>query len=316
MRALRVEAGALRLIDLPEPIPGPNEAVIRVALAGICGTDLEIVSGYMGFTGTPGHEFVGVVERAPDPAWAGRRVAGEINASCGSCALCREGMRRHCPRRTVLGILGRDGAFAERLVLPMANLHEVPPEVPDDLAVLIEPLAAAHEVLEQVRIAPGMATAVIGDGRLGQLCARAVQRAGAEPLLIGRHPAKLVLAGAVGIRTTDRPDDLPREFAVVVEATGSPTGFELAMKLVRPRGTIVLKSTYHGAAAIALAPVVIDEITVVGSRCGPFAPAIAHLASDARAFTPLITACYSLERAEEAFARASMSDAMKVLLAP
>jgi threonine dehydrogenase-like Zn-dependent dehydrogenase len=304
------------VVERPEPVPGRGEAVVRVALAGICGTDLEIARGYLAFAGVPGHEFVGVVESAPDAAWIGRRVVGEINCPCGACAACGAGLGRHCPERTVLGIVGRDGAFAARLALPLVNLHEVPPEVSDEIAVFAEPLAAAYEILEQVRVTPGAATLVLGDGRLGQLCARVLARAGAAPLLVGRHAAKLALAEACGLRTASADAALSRNFDLVVEATGSPSGFERALRLVRPRGTIVLKSTYHGAAALALAPLVIDEITVVGSRCGPFAPALAHLAAEASSFAPLVTARYALDDVEEAFARASSRAAMKVLIAP
>lgn len=316
MKALVFDSGRPRVVERRDPIPAPGEAVIRVTLAGICGTDLEIAEGYMEFAGVPGHEFVGVVESAPDPAWVGRRVVGEINAGCGSCPACAAGLGRHCPTRTVLGILGRDGAFAERLALPLANLHEVPEGVPDVAAVFAEPLAAAYEVLEQVRVRPGDATAVIGDGRLGQLCARVLARAGAPPLVVGRHAAKLALAAAAGARTAPEDAAIPRGFDVVVEATGEPSGLRRAIALVRPRGTIVLKSTYHGAAPLALAPVVIDEITVVGSRCGPFAPALDHLASDASSLAALVTARYALDDAAHAFATAASRDAMKVVVAP
>jgi threonine dehydrogenase-like Zn-dependent dehydrogenase len=316
VRALAFEGGRAVVADHPDPAPAPGEAVVRVRLAGICGTDLEIARGYMGFTGIPGHEFVGVVESAPDPRWIGRRVVGEINAACGRCEACARGLGRHCPHRTVLGILGRDGAFAERLSLPLANLREVPDGVTDEAAVFCEPLAAAWEILEQVEVPVGTRTAVLGAGRLGQLCARVLARAGSPPLVVGRSDAKLALARAAGLETASADAAIERGFDLVVEATGAPEGLGRAVALVRPRGTIVLKSTYHGAAPIALAPVVIDEITIVGSRCGRFEPALAHLALDPALVAPLRTGCFALDDAASAFALASDRASMKVLLAP
>lgn len=316
MRALVFEGGRAVVADRPEPAPAAGEAVIRVRLAGICGTDLEIALGYMGFAGIPGHEFVGVVESSPDSAWVGRRVVGEINAACGRCDTCSQGLGRHCPHRTVLGILGRDGAFAERLSLPQANLREVPAGVPDEAAVFCEPLAAAWEILEQVRIPAGTRAAVLGAGRLGQLCARVLARAGSPPLVLGRSEAKLALARIAGLETARADEEIGRNFDLVVEATGSPEGLDRALSIVRPRGTIVLKSTYHGAAPLTLAPVVIDEITIVGSRCGRFEPALEHLACDPALVAPLRTACFALEDAARAFALAAERASMKVLLAP
>ena len=316
MRALLLDSGRATVVDRPDPAPAPGEAVVRVLRAGICGTDLEIARGYMGFRGIPGHEFVGIVESSPDPAWVGRRVVGEINAACGRCETCARGLPRHCPSRTVLGILGRDGAFAERVALPLANLREVPPGVPDDAAVFCEPLAAAWEILEQVTVPPGTRTAVLGAGRLGQLCARVLARAGSPPLVVGRSAGKLALAEAVGLRTAPASASIAREFDLVVEATGSPDGLARAVALARPRGTVVLKSTYHGAAAITLAPVVIDEISIVGSRCGPFEPALAHLVEQPTRAAPLVTACFAMKDAARAFELASAPPSMKVLLAP
>jgi threonine dehydrogenase-like Zn-dependent dehydrogenase len=316
VRAIAFAGGRAVVVERPDPVPAPGEAVVRVRLAGICGTDLEIARGYMGFAGIPGHEFVGVVESSPDPAWVGRRVVGEINAACGRCETCARGLGRHCPSRTVLGILGRDGAFAERLRLPLANLREVPAAVPDEAAVFCEPLAAAWEVLEQVVVPAGSRTAVLGAGRLGQLCARVLARAGAPPLVLGRSEGKLALARAAGLEAARADAAIERGFDLVIEATGSPQGLARALALVRPRGTIVLKSTYHGSAPIALAPVVIDEITIVGSRCGRFEPALAHLAADPALVAGLRTACFALDDAASAFALASDRASMKVLLAP
>lgn len=316
MKGLVFESGRPVLASHPDPVPAQGEGVVRVALAGICGTDLEIARGYMGFRGIPGHEFVGIVESAPDPGWIGRRVVGEINAACGRCDACARRLGRHCPSRTVLGILGRDGAFAERLVLPLGNLREVPASVPDEAAVFCEPLAAAWEILEQVEIPPGTRTAVLGAGRLGQLVARVLAKAGSPPLVLGRSEAKLALARLAGLEARRSDAPIGREFDVVVEATGSPEGLARAVAIVRPRGTIVLKSTYHGEAGIALAPVVIDEITVVGSRCGRFEPALSHLEDDPALVTPLLTARFALDDAVSAFDLASQPSSMKVLLAP
>jgi 2-desacetyl-2-hydroxyethyl bacteriochlorophyllide A dehydrogenase len=315
LKAVVAREGAPAVVDCPAPEPA-GEAVVRVLLAGICGTDLEIVRGYMDHRGVLGHEFVGVVEAAPDGEWIGRRVAGEINVPCRACPTCASGLTRHCPARTVLGILGRDGAFAERVALPLANLHAVPDAVPDEAAVFTEPLAAAHEILDQVAVAPGSRVLVVGDGRLGQLCAHVLDRAGAQPVVWGRHPEKLARLARLGYRTLageERPDG---RFDVVIEASGSPSGLERALGAVRPRGTVVLKSTYHGGASLSLTGIVVDEVTLVGSRCGSFAPALAHLASDPSLVAGLVTARYPLAEAAAAFARASERDALKVLLAP
>jgi threonine dehydrogenase-like Zn-dependent dehydrogenase len=314
LKAVRVEGGRPVVCDRDEPDPSSGEAVIRVLLAGICGTDLEIARGYMTHGGVLGHEFVGLVESAPDPAWVGKRVVGEINVPCGACPACAAGMERHCPARTVLGILGRDGAFAEKVALPPENLHEVPASVSDEAAVLTEPLAAAHEILAQVPLAPGARVLVLGDGRLGQLAAHALARAGASPVVLGRHPEKLARLERLGFRTAGETARLTRDFDVVIEATGDPSGLERALALVRPRGTIVLKSTYHGKPRLALAGIVIDEVTIVGSRCGSFEPALAHLAAEETLDAGFVTARYALDRVDEAFARAAAPDALKVLL--
>ena len=315
MRAIVFRGGRPALVEREEPRPAAGEAVIRVRLAGICGTDLEIARGYLRFEGVPGHEFVGIVESAPGaPGLEGRRVVGEINAACGSCRTCRRGAPRHCGSRTVLGISGRDGAFAERLALPIANLHEVPPSVPDEVAVFVEPLAAAHRFVEQASPSPGSATLVLGDGRLGQLAAVVLARAGSPPIVCGRHPEKLRRLERLGLRAVSSPATLGREFDLVVEATGSAEGLRTALRLVRPLGTVVVKSTYHGAATIDLTPVVVDEVRILGSRCGAFGPALEHLAADPRLTEGLVTARFALADAALAFDRAVESDALKVLL--
>ncbi len=315
MRAILLRGGRPLLVERPTPRPAPGEALVRVAIAGICGTDLEIARGYFGFDGVPGHEFVGTVASAPGARrWVGRRVVGEINVACDSCEVCRSGLHGHCPRRTVLGIAGRDGAFAEALVLPLRNLHEVPERVPDEAAVFVEPLAAAHRILDQVAPAPGSRALVLGDGRLGQLAAAVLARAGIPPVVCGRHPEKLRRLERLGLRATVSPGDLAREYDLVVEATGSPEGLRTALSLVVPLGTVVLKSTYHGGAAIDLTPIVVDEVRIVGSRCGELGPALDHLASEPSLTEGLVTARFALEDAAAAFARAAAPDAIKVLL--
>jgi threonine dehydrogenase-like Zn-dependent dehydrogenase len=322
MRALRFDGERLAVREVPEPSPPPSEALVRVRLAGICNTDLELTRGYMGFRGTLGHEFVGeVVALGPAseaaPVTVGQRVVGEINAACGACPACRAGLRRHCPARTVLGILGRDGAFAEYLTLPVANLHPVPDAVPDEHAVFVEPLAAAFEILEQVAVRPTDRVVVLGDGKLGQLVARVLAGVAGAVTVVGHHPAKLALLAAAGIATRREP---PAERAdVVVDCTGRAAGFATALRLVRPRGTLVLKSTVAarpGDPSLDLAPLVIDEVTVVGSRCGPFPPALAALASGRIAVAPLVSAAYPLAEGVAAFAHAAQPATLKVLLRP
>ena len=318
MRALRFGNGQLGLADVEVPAAG-GEALVRVRLAGVCNTDLEIVRGYAGFEGTLGHEFVGVVESAPGaPGLEGRRVVGEINAGCGRCQLCRAGDSRHCPERTVLGIVGRDGAFAEYLRLPATNLLPVPDDVPDERAVFTEPLAAACGVAERVRIERETRVAVVGDGKLGLLCAQAL-RAGtrATVTLVGRHERKLEVARGRGVRTAkagELPASYARAFDVAVEASGSPAGFETALGLLRPRGTLVLKSTFHGKTELDAAPVVVDEISIVGSRCGRFRPALELLRRGAVETDALIDAEFPLSEGPRAFERAAEPGAMKVLL--
>ena len=316
MHALWLEDRTLRLRDdVPRPSPPPGEALVRVRLAGVCNTDLELVQGYYPYTGVPGHEFVGVVEDAPGAAeWIGRRVVGEINAVCGECATCRAGRPTHCERRTVLGIVTRNGAFATHLVLPVDNLHEVPEGVSDEIAVFTEPTAAALEIQEQVRIGPGDRVVVVGAGKLGNLVAQTLATTGCDLLVVGRSPRPLELVAARGIRTGTAETVAENEADVAVECTGNPEGLTIARRAVRPRGTIVLKSTYHGRASVDLAPIVVDEITVVGSRCGPFAPAVELLARGAVDPRPLVDERYRLTEAVAAFDHAARPGTLKVLV--
>ena len=314
MQAL-VFDGQLRLdTDDPDPQPRPGEALIRVSCAGICNTDVEITKGYMGFSGVLGHEFVGVVEAADEPAWLGKRVVGDINCACGSCAACRAGRPHHCPHRSVLGIVGRDGALAEKCCLPVQNLFEAPDAVPDEEAVFVEPLAAAFEILEQVEIAPEHRVAVLGDGKLGLLVAQVLATTGCDLVAVGKHESKLGILAARGIATALASDLPPGRFDVVAECTGTAAGFGTSLSMVRPRGTLVLKSTVAGGREMDLAPIVVDEITVVGSRCGPFEPAIDALVRRQVSVRELISARFPLANGLAAFDRARSRGAIKVLV--
>ena len=319
MKALRFKDGNLALADVPAP-GNTSEALVRVVKSGICNTDLEIIRGYAGFEGTIGHEFVGIVETASDaPHLVGKRVVGEINAGCGTCALCRSGDPRHCPGRTVLGIVGRDGAHAEFLQLPSQNLIEVPANVSDEQAVFAEPLAAAYGINEQVEISPETRVAVIGDGKLGLLCAMSLAIKSQNVTIIGKHAAKIAIAvesGARGVLLGQVTPSMSRRFDVVVEASGSESGFASALDLIRPRGKIVLKSTFHGTPAWAASRVVVDEITIVGSRCGRFAPALDLLQSGAVNVDDLIDGEMPLSKAVDAMSRAAKKGVLKILLVP
>ncbi|MFQ5680129.1 MAG: alcohol dehydrogenase catalytic domain-containing protein [Gemmatimonadota bacterium] len=386
MRGVWLENGKARLRqDLPVPAPVAGEARVRVTLAGICNTDLELIRGYYPFTGVLGHEFVGVLEevapadsRAPagergatstdptagpatdaagnratdaaasatgpavQPDLVGRRVVGEINAVCHACRHCHEGRPTHCERRTVLGIVGRNGAFAEYLTLPVENLHPVPDDLPDEIAVFTEPLAAALEILEQARVGPEDRVLVVGDGKLGQLVARVLARTGCELRVVGRHERKLALLEAAGIATAVAAEDRPAtpgpveppspdassaaadsgltpgieagRFDLAVECTGNPAGFEIARRALRPRGTLVLKSTYAGELTLDMSSIVVDELTLVGSRCGPFPAALELLAGGEIDPRPLIDARYPLAEPEAALERAGRSGVLKVLI--
>ncbi len=316
MKALRFENSDLRLANVTIP-DRDGEALVRVTMAGICNTDIEIVRGYANFTGTLGHEFVGVVEDSPDKSQIGRRVVGEINIGCGRCELCRKNDPRHCPERTALGIRGRDGAFAEYLNLPPQNLLAVPTSLSDRQAVFTEPLAAACEILDQVEIDSTHRVAIIGDGKLGQLISRVIATTGCNPVLIGKHANKLELAARAGIKTIELDAlkiDPASRFDFVVEASGSDRGLQLALDLVRARGAIILKSTFHGAVPLDASRVVVNEISVVGSRCGRFEKAIEMLESGKVEVEPLVAREFKLSDGVKAFASAQRPGVLKVLL--
>jgi threonine dehydrogenase-like Zn-dependent dehydrogenase len=310
VRALRWDGARLAVADVPEPLLEDGYALVRVRLAGVCATDLQITRGYLGFRGTLGHEFTGVVEAAADPQLVGLRVCGEINFACGVCPTCAAGLGRHCPTRRVMGIVGADGAFAERVAVPVDNLHRVPDTVPDQAAVFVEPLAAAFEILDQVRDVAGCRAVVLGDGKLGLLIAQVLNAAGARVVLAGRHDAKIARARALGIASG--PPGTGAD--VVVDATGSPGGLASALALVRPRGTIVLKTTVATEHHLDLAPAVVNEITLVGSRCGRFPPALDALARGRVSVAPLVDAVYPLAEGVAALERASRPGTLKVLI--
>lgn len=312
MKALRFTSGKLSVDEVQTP-QARDETPVRVILSGICNTDLEIVRGYAGFSGTIGHEFVGIIEGT------GRRVVGEINAGCGICSECAAGDARHCPSRTVLGIVGRDGAHAEYLSLPERNLLDVPANVSDEAAVFAEPLAAALGITEQVKIAPDTKVAVIGDGKLGLFCAMAMALESNDVALIGKHREKMKIAEAYGVKMlplSDVSSVHTRIFDVAVEASGSESGFATAVELVRPRGKIVLKSTFHGTPTWPASRIVVDEITVIGSRCGRLQSALDVLAAGKIDPTPMITAEMPLSDGVAAMERAAERGVLKILLRP
>lgn len=314
MRALWLEDRQLTLRDdLAVPTPPSGEALVRVVMAGICNTDVELTRGYYPYAGIPGHEFVGVVEQGPE-ALRGKRVVGEINATCGSCDACRNGRPTHCENRSVLGIAGRHGAFAEWLTLPAANLHVVPEQLTTERAVFAEPIAAALEIQEQIAIRESDRVLVVGDGKLGQVIARTLALTGCRLAVTGRHAGKLALLERAGIATIDADAIAPRSFDVTVECSGSASGFDLARKALRPRGTLVMKSTYAGDLTFNASSVVVDEITLVGSRCGPFAPALRLLAGAEIDPTDLIHARYPLSDAIAAFEHVQRPGVLKVLV--
>ncbi len=297
------------------PVPDQSTAIVKVHLAGICSTDLQIFKGYMKFRGVPGHEFVGSVSHGPKE-WSGKRVVGEINFGCGNCEFCARDLTRHCPNRTVMGILNADGAFAEYVAVPVENLHPVPGSISDEQAVFTEPLAAAFEILRQIQISTGDEILILGDGNLGNLCAQVLRLTGAKVTVLGKHRDKLELIKRAGVRTMLLNDWKPRLLDVVVEATGSAVGLELAISAVRPRGTLVLKSTIAGAHQVSLAPLVINEINLVGSRCGVFPDALEALAVNHVSVAPLIEQVYPLEHGIEAIQHAERHGARKILLRP
>jgi threonine dehydrogenase-like Zn-dependent dehydrogenase len=317
MLALVLDGSARMSHDQPEPTRAPGEATVAVRVAGVCDTDLQLARGYMGFRGVPGHELVGEVVAADSAQWLGKRVVADINAGCGACPDCTERDGHHCERRTVLGILGRSGAFAERLTIPERCLVEVPASVDDDRAIFAEPLAAALHVLDEMDTQrPAARAVVLGDGKLGQLIALALAGGGVPTTLVGHHTTKLANAKRAGVETfleAELPASL-RGADVVVEATGSEGGLTRALEIVRPRGTVVLKTTVAAKPAIDLAPIVINELRVVGSRCGDIGRAIAALADRRVDPLPLVEARYPLARADEALAHASRRGAMKILI--
>ncbi len=313
MQAVWLENQQIKLRDIPQPNK-PSEALIKIRKAGICSTDLELVKGYYPYTGILGHEFVGEVVDAPDKTWIGARVVGEINAVCGTCEACLNGRPTHCENRTVLGIVNRDGVFAEYTTLPLANLHRVPDSVPDEMAVFTEPLAAALEIQQQTQIKPTDRVLLVGAGRLGQLIAQTLALTGCGLHVIARHPHQQNLLTARGIRLITEDEIQPRKWDIVVEATGSPDGFNLARKAIRPRGTMVLKSTYKGDMNVNFSSIVVDEITVLGSRCGPFEPALRLLEKREVDPSVLIAEQYKLGDSLKAFEKASQAGILKILL--
>jgi threonine dehydrogenase-like Zn-dependent dehydrogenase len=312
--AVHLEAGVVTIRTLPVPPRPEGFALLRLLAGGICNTDLELQRGYYAFAGTPGHEFVAQVVEADTPALLGRRVAGEINLACTHCEWCRRGLGRHCPNRTVLGIVRHPGAFAEFFTLPERNLHVLPDEVPTDRAVFLEPLAAACEILDQVAIPAGDPVAVLGDGKLGLLVAMVLNAHGYRVHQFGRHAAKLAIATRLGVTTEISPAAPVAAYDWVVDATGSPEGLRSAIAMTRPRGTVILKSTVHGTVAIDTAPVIVNEITLVGSRCGRFEAALPLLAHPLVPVEQLISARFPLSEAPRAFAHAAEKGVLKVLL--
>lgn len=299
------------------PTPNHGEALIKVRLAGICGTDLEMIQGYASYTGVMGHEFVGEVVESANKELIGKRIVGEINVGCGKCQICTTGLERHCSQRTVLGIYKRDGAFAQYLSLPERNLHVIPHSVSDEQAVFVEPLAAAFEIEEQLHIEKDSKMAVLGDGRLAQLIMRVLRITHPNIICFGRHANKLQLAEKLGIKTkTTISSQDEHTFDVVIEATGSESGFLDTMRLAKPRGMVVLKSTIASKNKLDLTPVIVNEITFVGSRCGPFRPAIQALASGIISVDDLIDSVYSLDNLNDALDAARNPERLKVLLRP
>jgi threonine dehydrogenase-like Zn-dependent dehydrogenase len=314
MRGLWLENKQLRLLsELPVPEPPPGEASIRVLRAGICNTDLELLRGYYPYTGILGHEFVGVVEQGPEHL-IHRRVVGEINAVCGRCRFCRRGNSTHCENRTVLGIVNRHGAFAEYLCLPIENLHVVPDRLPLEVATFTEPLAAALEIQQQVKLHADDRVIVVGDGKLGQLVAQTLALVGCDLLVVGRHARKLARLEERGIKTGFADLVTEKTFDISVECTGNPEGFAIARRALRPRGTLVLKSTYAGYLTLDASSLVVDEITLIGSRCGPFLPALELLTQGKVEVQSLVDATYPLEEGVAAFTHAQTKGALKVLL--
>jgi alcohol dehydrogenase len=315
MVSVHLEGGRVEVRRRPKPHRPEGFALLRLLYGGICNTDLELQRGYYGFRGRPGHEFVAEVVEADTKHWIGRRVVGEINLNCGHCEWCARGLGRHCPRRTVLGIVKHPGAFAEFLTLPERNLHRVPDSIPLEYAVFIEPLAAACEILDQVRISPGQSVAVLGDGKLGLLIAQVLHARGAAVHHYGRYAEKLRISAAAGVETEINGKTLPKaKYPTVVDATGSPDGLRQAVEMTEPCGTVVMKSTVHGLVKIDTAAVIVDEIALVGSRCGRFEPALRLLATGKVHVGEMIARRFRLQDAPTAFAAAAKKGTLKVLL--
>jgi alcohol dehydrogenase len=315
MLSVRLESGRVGIDDVAVPERPEGFALIRLLIGGICNTDLELQRGYYGFSGTPGHEFVGEVVACGSPELLGKRVVGEINLACTHCSWCLRGLGRHCPNRTVLGIVKHPGAFREFLTLPERNLHIVPDSIPSEAAVFTEPLGAACEILDQVSIPAGGAVAVLGDGKLGLLISQALQARSCRVHQFGRHKDKLAIAARAGVTVEIAGEHLPAaEYEWVVDATGSPAGLRAAVGMTRPRGTVILKSTVHGEVPVDTAPVIVNEITLVGSRCGRFEPALELLQSGKIDVASMISEEVSLDCAAEGFALAARAGVMKILL--
>lgn len=315
MQALVLDHAVRFKKNYPTPKLQPGEALIRVIKAGICGTDLQLVGGYMGFTGVLGHEFVGIVEQSSNKNdLVGQRVVGEINVACRKCPTCLANKFTHCPNRTTLGIDRRDGAFADYLCLPIENLHAIPDQITDDQAVFVEPLAAACQILQQVRVTPTNKAIVLGDGKLGLLCAQVLKSTGCSVSILGHHPDRLNFLAQRGVKVAISQEELFQTIDLVVETTGSPEGLQIAGQLVRPRGTILAKSTCRENITIDATHLVINEITLIGSRCGPFEPAIQMLQRKSIEVEPLIHGRYPLERGLDAIECAAKKGALKILL--
>jgi threonine dehydrogenase-like Zn-dependent dehydrogenase len=315
MLSVNLDSGRVGIENVSLPERPQVFALIRLLMGGICNTDLELQRGYYGFSGTPGHEFVGEVVACDSAALLGKRVVGEINLACTHCLWCLRGLGRHCPNRTVLGVVQHPGAFREFLTLPERNLHVVPDSIPTESAVFTEPLGAACEILDQVSIPAGGAVAVLGDGKLGLLISQMLSAHGCRVHQFGRHKDKLAIAARAGVTVEIAGENLPEaEYEWVVDATGSASGLRTAVRMTQPRGTVILKSTIHGEVPVDTAPVIVNEITLVGSRCGRFEPALQLLAAGKVDVTSMISEEFSLANATEAFSRAALPGVMKVLL--
>jgi len=313
MKALIFDSG-LEVVDVPQPVPGPGEALVRVLSAGICRTDIEIKRGYMNYRGILGHEFVGIVEKARNTYFVGKRVVGEINCVCGQCVYCKMEMPRHCLNRSVLGIQGHPGAFAEFLTLPEDNIHLVPNAIRDDVAVFTEPLAAAFRIVEQMPLTADDRIIVLGDGKLGQLVAQTMWLYSKNTLCIGKHPWKLALLSSLGIATALQTEEIEYKADIVVEATGTASGLDRALSLVRPEGTVILKTTCTDGSRVDAVSTVVNEVRILGSRCGPFRPALEALAMGTIETRPMISESYPLEDGVRAMMRAEDPDIMKIIL--